>query len=118
MKTFSAAKPLSRTAARNSGLINQLATPGLGSLIAGRYVAGVGQILMALVGFCLIVAWFICLITQLYQQIDSEAAPHSVAWLGETGGLIFVASWLWSLATSISLLREARMNEAQAKPTT
>ena len=114
MKTFSAAKPLSRTAARNSVLINQLATPGLGSLMAGRYMAGVGQLLLALVGFCLVVAWFIALLTQMYRQIDSDAAPRSVAWLGETGGVTFVATWLWSLVTSVSLLREARENEERA----
>ncbi len=115
MKTFLAAKPLSRTAARNSFLINQLATPGLGSLMAGRYVAGVGQILLALVGFGLVVAWFVTLITQIYQQVDTDAPLRTVAWLGEAGGATFVAAWLWSLVTSVSLLREARANETDAK---
>src|SRR5258708_36012327 len=105
MKIFSAAKPLSRAAARNCFLINQLATPGLGSLMAGRYLAGTGQVLLALLGFGLVLAWFITLITQMYQQINNDAPPQSSGWLGEAGGITFAASWLWSLVTSLSLLR-------------
>jgi hypothetical protein len=116
MKISSAGKALSRTTARNSFLINQLATPGLGSLMAGRYVAGSGQLLLALAGFGLVLAWFIALLTQMYQQIESDTQPKSVAWLGELGALIFAAAWLWALITSLSLVREAGANEAQPKP--
>jgi hypothetical protein len=116
MKISSAGKALSRTTARNSFLINQLATPGLGSLMAGRHVAGSGQLLLALAGFGLVLAWFIALLTQMYQQLDSDTPPKSVAWLGELGALIFAAAWLWALITSLSLVREARAIEAQPKP--
>lgn len=118
MKTSSAAQPLSPKAARNCVLINQLATPGLGSLMAGRYVAGTGQILLALIGFGLVVAWFVGLLNQMYQQFNGDASPKSVAGLGEAGALSFAAAWLWSLITSFSLLREARANEAYPKPAT
>ena len=40
--------PLSRSAARNAALLNQCATPGLGSLMAGRRLAGIGQLLLAI----------------------------------------------------------------------
>jgi hypothetical protein len=116
MKISSAGKVLSRTTARNSFLVNQLATPGLGSLMGGRHLAGTGQLLLALIGFGLVVAWFISLLTQMYQQIDSDIPPKPVAWLGEAGGLTFAAAWLWSLVTSLSLLREARANEAPKPP--
>jgi hypothetical protein len=111
MKTSSAGKALSRTAARNSFLINQLATPGLGSLMAGRYLVGAGQLLMAVIGFAFVVAWFVLLMVQTYQQIDSDIRPKSVAWVGEAGAVVFAVSWLWALVTSMSLLREARENE-------
>jgi len=111
MKTSSAGKVLSPTAARNSFLINQLATPGLGSLMARRYLAGTGQLLLALIGFGLILAWFLSLMSEIYKSINSEVAPKSVAWIGELGAAIFGAAWLWSLLTSLSLLREARANE-------
>ena len=113
MKISSGGKPLTLTHARNSFLINQLATPGLGSLMAGRYVAGAGQLLLALIGFGLVLAWFCVFFFQMYQQVDSDTAPKSVAWLGEAGAVIFLAAWLWSLVTSLSLLREARENETR-----
>ena len=116
MKMSSAGKALSRTTARNSFLVNQLATPGLGSLMAGRLVAGLGQLLLALIGFGLVVAWFAALMMQMYRQIDNEATSKSYAWLGEAGGATFIAAWLWSLFTSFSLLREARANEVQSNP--
>lgn len=107
---FSAGKAVNRTTARNSFLINQLATPGLGSILAGRYLAGVGQLLLAVAGFILVVVWFILTTIRMFQQIDGPARQGSVAWIGELGALIFVAAWLWSLATSLSLLRQARTN--------
>jgi hypothetical protein len=84
--------------------------------MAGRSLAGAGQLLLALIGFGLVIAWFFAFFVQLYKQVDGDAPSESMAWLGESGAVIFVAAWLWSLLTSISLLREARKNEAQPKP--
>ena len=53
MKSFSPAKKLSRTAARNALLLNQLATPGLGSIAARHWLAGLGQLAVFLAGFCI-----------------------------------------------------------------
>jgi hypothetical protein len=116
MRTSSAKKPLSRTTARNSFLMNQFATPGLGSLMAGRWVAGIGQIVLAVIGSGFVIAWFAGRMSQMYHQLDGETATRSVAWLGETGAAIFAVAWLWALFTSLSLLREARANEEQPKP--
>ena len=106
-------RPLDRSTARNSVLINQLATPGLGSLLAGRWLAGAGQLLLAVAGFVMVVAWFALTMIQLYRQINGDAPPKSVAWLGEVGALIFGAAWLWALLTSLSLLRETRAQQEQ-----
>jgi hypothetical protein len=111
MRISSAKKPVNRTAARNSFLINQLATPGLGSLMAGRWIAGTGQIALALIGFTLVIAWFVLHMSQVIEQFNGESPSKSVAWLWEAGAAIFVASWLWALVTSVSLLREAPANE-------
>jgi hypothetical protein len=109
-------RPLKRSTARNSVLINQLATPGLGSLLAGRWVAGMGQLLLALAGFVMVVAWFAVLMVQVYRQINGDPEPKSVAWLGEAGAITFAASWLWAWVTSLSLLRETKTSEDQAPP--
>jgi len=116
MKTSSGGKPLDRTTARNSFLVNQLATPGLGSLMARRYVAGAGQLLLALIGFGLLVAWFISVMARVYRQVEGDSSATSAAWLGEAGAVTFAASWLWSLVTSLSLLREARETERISPP--
>jgi TM2 domain-containing membrane protein YozV len=112
MKPYSARrKPISRTAARNAALVNQFATPGLGSLMAGRWIAGIGQLLLAVAGFVFVVVWFFETMVQLYDQIDGNPAPPPVAWAGETGIGLFVIAWFWALVTSISLVTRAKSEE-------
>jgi 4a-hydroxytetrahydrobiopterin dehydratase len=109
MKPFLAPKKISRAKARNAALLNQFATPGLGSLIAGRWIAGSGQLLMFLAGFVLYCAWIIKYLAAYYSLMYGDA-PNQTAglkWMLWTGVGLCVAAWFWSLATSISLVREA-----------
>jgi hypothetical protein len=78
--------------------------------MAGRRVAGIGQLLLAVAGFVMVIGWFVLLALQTYNELVNNAPPKSVASLGEAGALIFAAAWLWSLVTSLSVLREARAN--------
>jgi len=103
-----ARKPLTSAMARNAALINQCATPGLGSLIAGRYLSGAGQLLLAVVGFSLSIVWFGAVMRQFYGQIEGNVEVKPVGWIGLTGLAIFAAAWFWALATSISLMREVK----------
>lgn len=105
-----------RTKARNAALINQLATPGLGSLLAGRRWSGTGQLLLAVAGFCLVVAWFGMLMWNLYHVFDTGQEGKSVAWVGELGAALFALAWIWSLFTSLSLLRQARPTDFPPAP--
>ena len=107
-------KPVSRTAARNAALVNQLATPGLGSLMGRRWIAGTGQISLALIGFVMICAWFFKELTQYYGQIAGDVKVEPVGWIGEWGAILFVVSWFWALVTSFSLLREASTTSLQS----
>ncbi|MGN6552304.1 MAG: hypothetical protein ACTHLW_01020 [Verrucomicrobiota bacterium] len=116
MKFVTSDKPLTSTTARNCFIVNQFATPGLGSVMGGRFVAGVGQILLAIVGFLLVIAWFALTINESYKLMDSVGEPKSYTWLGIIGGIAFSASWLWALVSSIQLFREARRNETGAPP--
>lgn len=102
--------PLTPAKARNAALINQLATPGLGSLLARRWFAGTGQLLLAIAGFVMVVGWFVMLMIELYQETLNSGSPRSIGWLGEAGALCFAVSWVWSLFTSLSLLREGKQN--------
>lgn len=110
-------KTVSRTAARNAALINQFATPGLGSLMAGRWLAGTGQLLLALAGFVFVIVWFIETMGQAYDQITGEVTPHSAAGVGETGAGLFLLAWFWALVTSISLVTRAKSEEPAASQT-
>src|ERR1039458_7154554 len=94
--------PLSRSTARNAALLNQSGPPGLGSLMAGRRAAGIGQLLLAVAGFVLVVAWFSLVAIQTYNLFMNDTQSKSVAWVGEAGAAVFFASWLWALLTSLS----------------
>src|ERR1039457_4152923 len=109
MKPSLAPKKTSHAKARNAALLNQFATPGLGSLIARRWVAGSGQLLVFLAGFVLYCAWTIKYLAAYYSLMYSDA-PNQTAglrWMLWTGVGLCVAAWCWSLVTSISLVREA-----------
>ena len=113
MKPSSAKKPrklVDAVTAKNAAFVNQCATPGLGSLMARRWIAGSGQLALAVTGFVMVAVWFVEMMLQYYGQISGNMQPHPVGWIGETGGILFVASWFWALVTSIGLFFEARRN--------
>ena len=109
-------KPLNRSAARNFALLNQLGTPGLGSLLAGRRVAGLGQLLLALAGFAMVVGWFVVVAINFYNQMVSDVEPKSAARLGAAGALTFGAAWLWALFTSMRILGSVPESEPSSVP--
>jgi hypothetical protein len=73
--------------------------------MAGRRLAGLGQLLLSVAGFVMIIAWFVLFALQMYNQLTHDVEPKSVAWLGIAGAVIFIAAWLWSLVTSLNVLR-------------
>ena len=105
-------KPAGRGTARNAALVNLFVTPGFGSLMGGRILEGLGQLILAVAGFTLVMIWFVNVMVQYYGMINGQETPfHSRAWLGIAGILTFGVAWLWALATSIVLMREAQRNE-------
>jgi hypothetical protein len=83
--------------------------------MARRVFAGVGQLLLALAGFVLIVGWIFELCHRVFlQQLDEPVPPDSSGWAGKWGLICFGGSWLWSLVTSLSLLRQAK-SDGQVK---
>jgi 4a-hydroxytetrahydrobiopterin dehydratase len=115
MKPSSAPAIISRAAVRNATLLNLLATPGLGSLVARRWFEGIGQLLLSVTGFCLVVVWFIREIIPYYGEMFSDTPPPHVGlqMLG-VGAAMFAASWFWSLVTSLSLSRTASRQEVES----
>jgi len=93
-------------------LINQFATPGLGSLLVRRIVSGTLQLLLAVAGFVLLVYWIVHFFYNMaMKQADEPISPGNFGWTGAWGALLFAGSWIWSLFTSISVLRQARRAE-------
>jgi hypothetical protein len=117
MKIFSGAKQLSPAAARNCLMMNLFATPGLGSLMGGRILAGVGQLILFLIGFVLIGYWFLKTMKGYYSLggslMGEDDIPEKISYSRFfLAGVLFAgAAWLWSLLTSLSLVRSAKTPE-------
>ncbi len=96
-------------------MLNLLATPGLGSLLCGRRIAGTGQLVLAVAGFTLVVVWFFKEMIPYYGLMFGDEPPHlpSLKMFAE-GSTVFAASWLWSAVTSLGLLSEASANSLQS----
>jgi hypothetical protein len=110
-----AERPLTRTRVWTCVLINQFATPGLGSLMARRLWAGTGQ-LLAVVGCVLITGWMCALFYRVFQeQLGGPVSQNSFDWLWQWGTVLFGAGWLWSGVTSISLLRRTKPEKMPPK---
>ena len=93
-----------------AALVNQFATPGLGSLMARKWVAGAGQLLLAVAGFLMLIVWYLqWMASKLGDLTGMTVTP--VHWLLSGGAMVFILSWLWSLVTSLQLMNEARRNE-------
>ena len=69
-------KPVSRAKAKNAAMLNLLATPGLGSLLCGRWFAGTGQLVLAVAGFALVVVWFLKEMIPYYGMMFGDEPPH------------------------------------------
>lgn len=93
--------------------MNQCATPGLGSLMARRYIAGTGQLLLSLGGAALILVWFANVLKVAYSIMESTGKPDMKHWVGLLGfGLLFLA-WCWAWISSLSILREVKRGQQQ-----
>ncbi len=122
--TLGPRQPLSRQSAWGC-LTTNLAAPGFGSLLAGR-VVGYFQIPFTVIGFALTcifgvraITWFVSSWTRLkqLQEVDPVAYLHEV-WLHLRwpflGMALFIFVIIWALATSLSILGEARTAEKSA----
>jgi hypothetical protein len=95
-------------AAAWTGLVaNLLVLPGLGSLMAERRV-GWAQAALATAGAALTLLWLAAFVRDWIRAgaFPFDAGPA----LGEglLGIALFFAAWLWSLATSLEVIRRAR----------
>jgi hypothetical protein len=91
--------------------LNLLALPGLGSFLARRRIAGVLQAVLASIGAGMSVWWLILLARQWTEDgyFPIDGGEHFR--IGVSGVLVFAVAWVWSLATSLSVLHAARTSK-------
>lgn len=107
MKTSSAG-PFSHGQARTFFILNQFATPGLGSFLGGHRVTGLGQMALAVAGFAMVCGWFVLTLICLYRLLVQQVQTPLPTRLGFAGLLTFGVAWVWALTTSLRILREAK----------
>jgi len=92
--------------------MNLFATPGLGSLIGGRILAGLGQLILFLAGFALVTFWFVRTMKEYYSLMDEGVPMHASFGRYFLAGFLFAgASWFWSLLTSLRMVAQAKTPE-------
>ena len=119
-------RPLDRQTAWGCLTTNQFGLPGLGTLAAGRRT-GYGQMALSLAGMALTVAYGVRFITWFasqwdkLQQLQEEPGVyfHEI-WIHLRwpllGMAVFLAGWLWALASSISIMLQAKSAEVKPSP--
>jgi hypothetical protein len=124
--TLGPRRPLDRQTAWGCLTANLLGVPGLGSLAAGRRV-GYGQMILSLSGLALTSAFGIHFIiwyashSAEVNQLDDEGMAHvGELWIHLRSALlgigVFLTAWLWSLASSLSILAQAKSTVTKPVP--
>ena len=105
---------VSRQQARTCFWVNQLACPGVGTIMGGHRVTGLLQTAIMVVGFCATLAYGLMYLSAVYKfaldpmGTDPRKTMHSWAWLGIGGFALCVLAWFWSLFSSFRILNESR----------
>jgi hypothetical protein len=82
--------------------------PGLGTFVARRRVAGALQLVVSQTGFVLMLLWVISFVRDWIHSghLPGDITPQLK--LGLLGCALFLLGWLWSLASSVSILQNSR----------
>lgn len=105
--------PLNRDRAWAYILLN-LSVPGWGSFKAGRKFEGAGKMILGLGGLLLLIAFMVIWACRVAEaEVDDTTAMPPPHWLWKAGVGLVVVSWIWTLVTSISMVREARAQEKE-----
>src|SRR5688572_30078341 len=103
MKTFleEISKMLDRSAMKALVGLNLLATSGLGTLMAGRFWAGLAQMALACVGLLMVLWWMY----YLFRGMAAGVTEIGHMELLQLGLVLFFVSWLGALWSSVGMLR-------------
>ncbi|HUI07282.1 MAG TPA: hypothetical protein VL486_09790 [Verrucomicrobiae bacterium] len=89
-------------------VLGNLVLPGVGTFVAHRRTAGILQLIVSQTGFLFMVLWAISFVRDwihlgsLPEETVSQLGP------GLIGCVLFLLAWIWSLASSLSILQSSR----------
>lgn len=90
--------------------INLLATPGLGTILAGKFMRGLIELALSVSGFAFIIAWmfkaFFAMVA-VAADTNNGGPADSYSFLWKIGVPMFAAGWLISAWSSILFIQEA-----------
>lgn len=108
-------RPLSRDRAWSCISLN-FSISGLGSLRAGRLIAGIGQLGFVLAGFFLLLDWMLKIIHHIFEaELGTATTIGAPGWLWKWGTICVGISWSWMLITCWSLMRQAKADEKRSR---
>ncbi|HTR43547.1 MAG TPA: hypothetical protein VMH87_18190 [Pseudomonadales bacterium] len=111
--------PLTSDQAWGYTLLN-VSIPGWGSWKAGRKFTGFGEMFILIACLFLFGMWFFQYMNRVFQSELGEDAlpPVPPNWLWQWGIVLYVVSVVWTVVTSVSMVREAKAHEAEVRRNT
>ncbi|HEY1789893.1 MAG TPA: hypothetical protein VGJ73_17235 [Verrucomicrobiae bacterium] len=108
--------PLSRDRAWSCVMLN-ISVPGWGTIKAGKKLTGICELVFALGGLFLLMAWMGKWMVRIFQSAAGEdLSPVPSPWIWQSGVFCIVISWIWTGITCFHLMREAKAYEASLPP--
>jgi len=119
-------RPLDRQTAWGCLTANLFGLPGLGSLAAGRRT-GYGMMILSLTGLAMtsifgirFIVWYTAHSAEVNQLDEGGMSGYGQLWdhlrWALAGIAVFLIGWLWALASSLSILAEAKSNGGKISP--
>ena len=90
--------------------LNLLVLPGLGSFLVGRRIAGVAQAVVALAGAAMCVWWLVLMARQWMEEGIYPLDGGEGFRIGVLGVGVFAVGWVWSLVTSLEVIRTMQVS--------
>jgi len=99
-------------------MVNQLACPGIGTIMGGRRITGLIQAAVMIIGFALALAYGLMYLSAVYKFVLDPGATEAKwkslqppLWMLLTGFGLCAVAWFWSLFSSFQILHESRRSQ-------